>query len=156
MLHINIRPALSRIVKNQKFTWFVLHLSVVLVFCFSAVPVFIMLAKMHDIFSWFLAHGITNFIHVLITFFVLIMLVLGIFLGLGLALVSMGMDWYTEREYRRTRGRSDGEGINTLTDILNLLNDSITRLEGMSHDLEAQSKKLSQLCQNTEVRVSGF
>jgi hypothetical protein len=115
-----------------------------------------MLTKMQAVFSWFLAHGISNAIHVLMAFIILIMLATGISLSLGLALISMVTDRYQERQYRRTRGPSNGENINALTDILNLLSGSIIQLQAGSQDLEAQIKELSHLSENAGVRVSGF
>ncbi|MDR3248644.1 MAG: hypothetical protein LBT39_07645 [Treponema sp.] len=129
---------------------------VVVVFCIFTLPVFIMLTKMQVFFSWFLAHGITNIIHVLMAFVILIMLATGVFLSLGLALISVAADWYTERQYRRTRGQTNGENINTLTGILNLLGGSITRLRDMSQALKDQGKELSRLSENAGIGAGGF
>jgi hypothetical protein len=133
---------------------FTLRLLGVLGFCFSAVPAFLLLTKMQAFFSLLQAHGMTNNMHVITAFIILIMAATGIFLSLGLALLSMGEDWYLKRQHLKEGAHlPGGEGLNALTDILDTLGDSIMRLEARSQTLQAQMKNISRLSQNAGVRA---
>jgi hypothetical protein len=138
------------------FVKYVLPLAVIPVSCLLLILAFIILINMSDIISWSMTRGSPHFINTASALFLLIMLYMGILLSLCLVAISVGEDLIRKRKISlmRKKHRPQATGINGLMDIMNSLDDSITKLREASQSLSVQVQKLSHLSQkDNTVRI---